>query len=207
VDRSLGAVMRAALSQTKHAASILIIDIDDPQFTGEGPLIGSTNYESFLQEGQEVPYTPPQDEWESIALSYTSGTTSRPKGVVYSHRGCHLQAVDTVVFWQMARHPVFLWTSPMFHCNGWHFPWTICLQAGTHVCMRALEPGMVFRLIAQERVTHLGGAPTVLTMLTTLPKEKQIPLYGQVEMLTAGAPPTSALVKATEALGFNLTQM
>lgn len=210
VDRALAGVMRDALSQCSTAAGITVVDIVDPLYTESmenRPTIGSMDYEFLISQGSVVPYTPPSDEWDSIALSYTSGTTSKPKGVVYSHRGCYLQATDTVVFWQMKRHPVFLWTSPMFHCNGWHFPWTIVLQAGTHVCLREIDPAKVFQLIAAEKVTHLGGAPTVLTMLTTLAKEKQIPLTHRVEILTAGAPPTSALVKATEALGFNLTQM
>jgi len=127
--------------------------------------------------------------------------------VVYAHRGCYLQAVDTVVFWEMQRHPVFLWTSPMFHCNGWHFPWTVVLQAGTHVCLREMNPQKIFQLIANEGVTHFGGAPTVLTMLVSAPKEHQLPLPHEVKIITAGAPPTSAVVKATEALGFNLMQM
>jgi len=207
VDTSFGAVMGDALAQAKTGAGLLVVDIADPQYTGTGARIGALDYEALLQEGRPVEYTPPADEWDSIALSYTSGTTSRPKGVVYSHRGCHLQATDTNLFWAMGRHPVFLWTSPMFHCNGWHFPWTVVLLAGTHVCLREVAPQKIFQLIAAEKVTHLGGAPTVLSMLVNAPKEHQVPLHGPVEILTAGAPPTSALVQATEALGFNLTQM
>jgi fatty-acyl-CoA synthase len=207
VDRALATVMRDALTQTANASRILVIDIDDPQYVGDGPRIGAFDYETLLAEGAEVPYKLPSDEWDSIALSYTSGTTSRPKGVVYHHRGCHLQATDTVVFWQMPRHPVLLWTSPMFHCNGWHYPWTVVLQAGTQVCLRELNPKRVFELIVQEKVTHMGGAPTVLSMLCNAPKQEQLPFPHKVQIITAGAPPTSAIVKATEALGFNLLQM
>lgn len=207
VDRSLAAVLQDALAQTKDASSILVVDIDDPLYTGDGPLIGSLTYEALIAEGAEVPYAPPRDEWDSIALSYTSGTTSKPKGVVYHHRGCHLQAVDTIVFWQMPRHPVLLWTSPMFHCNGWHYPWTVVLMAGTQVCLREFDPKRVFEIINAEKVTHMGGAYTVLTMLANAPKHEQIPLPHAVQLITAGAPPTSAIVKATEALGFNVLQM
>merc|ERR1712216_166310 len=191
VDRALAATCKKAL-ELCETAKPMVVDIEDVEYTGPGDTIGSLTYEQLLQSGDgSVVPGPVKDEFGAIALGYTSGTTSRPKGCVTHHRGSFLQAIDTVVFWQMPRHAVFLWTSPMFHCNGWHFPWTIAAVAGTHICLREVIPAKIFAAINEHKVTHLGGAPTVLTMLVNA--EGKQPPHNKVNILTAGAPPQQLL--------------
>ncbi len=199
VDRELSAVAAAALARLERRP--LVIDIDDA-LAAEGDLIGELDYEAFLAEG-DADFEPvmPEDEWQAIALNYTSGTTGDPKGVVYHHRGAYLNAMGNVVCWGMGHFPVYLWTLPMFHCNGWCFPWTVTALAGVHVCLRRVEAGAIFKAIAEEGVTHLCGAPIVMSMLVNTPKEAR-PAWSQpVQMMTAGAAPPAAVIGAMEAMG------
>ena len=185
---------------------ILVVDLPDPA-AGEGHAIGSLDYEALLAEGDPShAWTPPADEWEAIALNYTSGTTGEPKGVVYHHRGAALNAISNVVTWGMPRHPVYLWTLPMFHCNGWCFPWTLALQAGVSVCLRAVRAEPVFRLIEEEGVTHLCGAPIVLNMLASAP-ERPERMPRPVRAMTAGASPPAAVLARMEAMGVEVTHV
>ncbi|MBS0560272.1 MAG: acyl-CoA synthetase [Proteobacteria bacterium] len=185
----------------------LVIDIDDPEFP-EGRRIGDLTYEQFLAEGDpDYAWENPPDEWDAIALNYTSGTTGDPKGVVYHHRGAYLNALSNIVGWDMPRHAAYLWTLPMFHCNGWCFPWTIAERAGVNVCLRRVEPKAALDAIAANRVTHMCGAPIVYSMLVNAPREMwgviDHRIYGQV----AGASPPAALIEACETAGIELTHV
>jgi fatty-acyl-CoA synthase len=149
----------------------------------------------------------PDDEWDAITLNYTSGTTGDPKGVVYHHRGAHLLAVGNVVTCSMGKHPVYLWTLPMFHCNGWCFPWSISVAAGTHVCLRAVRAAAMYDAIASHKVTHLCGAPIVMATLLNAPAQEKKPLPHVVEFFTAAAPPPEAVLAAMKEAGFNVTHL
>ncbi len=204
VDRELAPLLRVALSQCQ--AKPLVIEVDDPE-AGEAAranhLDGAIDYEAFLEEGEAGWSWPmPRDEWDAITLNYTSGTTGRPKGVVYHHRGAHLLAIGNVLSAEMGKHPVYLWTLPMFHCNGWCFPWTITAQAGVHVCLRAVRGPDMWRLMAAEGVTHMCGAPIVMAALLGTPEEAKRPLPHQVKFVVAGAPPPEAVLAAMQAAGF-----
>jgi fatty-acyl-CoA synthase len=162
-DREFSDTIKDALSQLENKP--LVIDVDDPEF-GDGELIGDFEYEDFLKQGDaEFSWQLPQDEWQAIALGYTSGTTGDPKGVVTHHRGAYLNAVSNVLGWDMSAHPVYLWTLPLFHCNGWCFPWTIAALNGTNVCLRAVRADDIFNAIKQHKVTHLCGAPIVMNLM------------------------------------------
>ncbi len=204
VDREFSGVVRQALAELER--DILIVDIDDPDYDGPGDRIGSLDYEAFLAEGEPgFAYAPPADEWDAISLNYTSGTTGNPKGVVYHHRGAWLNATGNVMAWQMQLHPVYLWTLPMFHCNGWCFPWTITAQAGVHVCLRRVEAGRIFDAIADEGVTHFCGAPIVLNMLLHAPEKDRRGFGHRVQVMTAAAPPPPSTLEGMEAMGFDIT--
>ena len=165
-------------------------------------------YEEFLAAGDaDFAWSPPQDEWDAIALNYTSGTTGNPKGVIYHHRGAHLNAIGNVLAWGMAGHPVYLWTLPMFHCNGWCFPWTVTALGGTHVCLRRVEAGAMLRAIGEHGVTHLCGAPVVMGLLLNAPREAWPQREGTLRMMTAGAAPPAAVIQGMEALGFEITHV
>jgi fatty-acyl-CoA synthase len=167
VDREFSALATAALGLIERAP--LVIGVDDPVYDGDGDLLG-VEYEAFLSRGDpEYAWERPSDEWNAIALSYTSGTTGDPKGVVTHHRGAYLNAIGNVLAWNMQRYPVYLWTLPMFHCNGWCFPWSIAAQSGTNVCLRKVEPVAIFRLMKEHRVTHYCGAPVVHNTLVSAP--------------------------------------
>ena len=182
----------------------LVIDIADPLGPG-GERLGALDYEAFLADGDpDFAELTPEDEWEAIALNYTSGTTGNPKGVVYHHRGAYLNALGNILTWGMRQHPVYLWTLPMFHCNGWCFPWTITALAGTHVCLRRVEAAAIYDAIEQHGVTHLCGAPIVMTVLLHARDE---PLPRPIEMMTAGAAPPAAVIGGMEALGFKITHV
>src|ERR1700722_15452316 len=187
-DREFAKVAKDALALCK--AKPLVIDYDDPEFTGSGDRLGNLEYEDFLREGDPgFPWMMPNDEWDAIALNYTSGTTGDPKGVVYHHRGAYLLAMANVITCGMAKHPVYLWTLPMFHCKGWCLPWTLSFIGGTHVCLRQVRAAPIFAAIAEYKVTHLCGAPIVMsTLLNASPQERK-PLPHQVEFVTAAAPP------------------
>jgi fatty-acyl-CoA synthase len=206
VDREFSKVMKEALGAAK--VKPLIIDYDDPEFTGAGERIGEIEYEDLLREGDEAfAWEMPGDEWDAISLNYTSGTTGDPKGVVYHHRGAYLLALGNVVTCEMGKHPVYLWTLPMFHCNGWCFTWTLSILAGTHVCLRAVRAAPIFDAIATHKVTHLCGAPIVMSTLLNAPASEQKPLPHEVEFMTAAAPPPEAVLAAMKGAGFNVTHL
>jgi fatty-acyl-CoA synthase len=205
-DREFAPVMRAALASAKVRP--LVVGYDDPQFPQTQERLADLDYEALIAEGDPAfAWRLPDDEWDAIALNYTSGTTGNPKGVVYSHRGAALMCYANTLATGMGRHPVYLWTLPMFHCNGWCFPWTLSLVAGTHVCLRWVRAKAMFAAIAEHRVTHLCGAPIVMsTLLNAAPSEKQ-PLPHQVEFVTAAAPPPEAVLAAMAEAGFNVTHV
>jgi len=206
VDREYSKVMKDALSRAK--AKPLIIDYDDPEFTGAGERIGSIEYEELLREGDvDFAWLMPHDEWDAISLNYTSGTTGDPKGVVYHHRGAYLLALGNVITCGMSKHPVYLWTLPMFHCNGWCFPWTLSIAAGTHVCLRAVRAAPIYDAMASHKVTHLCGAPIVMSTLLNASAQEKRPLPHIVQFATAAAPPPEAVLAAMKAAGFNVTHL
>src|SRR5712691_7627858 len=182
----------------------LVVDIADPEGPG-GERLGALDYEALLAEGDpDFPELTPGDEWDAITLNYTSGTTGNPKGVVYHHRGAYLNALGNILVWSMRTHPVYLWTLPMFHCNGWCFPWTVTALAGTHVCLRRVEAAAIYDAIGRHGVTHLCGAPVVMNMLLNA---RDHPLDRPVDMMTAGAAPPAFVIGGMEALGFRITHV
>ncbi len=204
-DTEFAPIMEAALAGLDR--EILVIDIDDPQGPG-GKRLGSLDYEAFLAEGDpDFAWSLPGDEWDAISLNYTSGTTGNPKGVVYHHRGAYLNALGNVMVWGMAPHPVYLWTLPMFHCNGWCFPWTITALAGTHVCLRRVEAGAIYRAFAEQGVTHLCGAPIVMQMILGATEAERAAFPQRVEMMTAAAPPPASVLAAMEQQGIKVTHV
>jgi len=204
-DTEFSPVIAEALAQLKRKP--VIIDIVDAMGPG-GKRLGEMDYEEFLATGNPAfPEVTPADEWEAIALNYTSGTTGNPKGVVYHHRGAYLNAFGNILVWRMRQHPVYLWTLPMFHCNGWCFPWTITAMAGTHVCLRRVEAAAIYEAIAREGVTHLCGAPVVMNMLLNAGAGLKRSLDRRIDMMTAGAPPPAAVIEGMEALGFHITHV
>ena len=206
VDREYSRVMKDALALA--TVKPLVIDYDDPDYTGAGDRLGSIEYEDFLAQGDpEFAWLMPDDEWDAITLNYTSGTTGDPKGVVYHHRGAHLLAMGNVITCGMGRHPVYLWTLPMFHCDGWCFPWTLSIVAGTHVCLRQVRAGAMYDAIAREKVTHLCGAPIVMSTLLNAPDAEKKPLPHVVNFATAAAPPPEAVLAAMKSAGFNVTHV
>jgi fatty-acyl-CoA synthase len=182
----------------------LVIDIDDPRGKG-GKMLGELNYEQLLAEGDpEFAWELPADEWQAISLNYTSGTTGNPKGVVYHHRGAYLNAMGNALTWAMPHFPSYLWTLPMFHCNGWCFPWTVTAMAGIHVCLRQVTAKGVFDAIADHNVTHLCGAPIVMGMLVNAPTEARREITRGVRVMTAGAAPPAAIIEKMQTIGFDV---
>jgi 3-(methylthio)propionyl---CoA ligase len=205
-DREYAKVIKDALGLAKVKPRI--VDYDDPEYSGPGERLGDMEYEDFLQQGDpDFPWAMPADEWDAIALNYTSGTTGDPKGVVYHHRGAYLLAMGNVLTCAMGRHPVYLWTLPMFHCNGWCFPWTLSIVAGVHVCLRQVRAGPIYDAIARHQVTHLCGAPIVMSTLLNAAAHEKKPLPHTVEFVTAAAPPPEAVLAAMRAAGFNVTHV
>jgi fatty-acyl-CoA synthase len=205
-DREFAALARGALALAR--VKPLLVSYDDREFPQAGRLDGAIDYEEFLKTGDpEFEWPMPSDEWDAISLNYTSGTTGNPKGVVCHHRGAALMGNANILAVGMGKRPVYLWTLPMFHCNGWCFPWTLALVAGTHVCLRWVRAGDIYDLIAREKVTHLCGAPIVMTVLLNAKPEERKPLPGRVEFVTAAAPPPESVLAGMDDAGFNVTHV
>ena len=204
-DRGFSDTIREALDLIDR--EILVVDIDDPMAIG-GECLGSLNYENLLTEGDPnfVPQ-PLTDEWQALSLLYTSGTTGDPKGCVYHHRGAYLNALGCMFTVGLGRDSAYLWTLPMFHCDGWTFTWGVTAAMATHVCLRDVDPGAVYRLIKEENVTHMCGAPIVLNMLAHAPEDSKVSFPQRVEIATGGAAPPSAVIEAMEDNGFNVTHL
>jgi fatty-acyl-CoA synthase len=202
-DRVFAGVVGPALAKLKKKP--LVIDVDDPLYTGPGERLGEVEYERFIAGGDPgFAWSLPRSEDDPIALNYTSGTTGRPKGVVYHHRGTFLESLGNIVAWPMPAHPVYLWTLPLFHCNGWCYPWSVTAMAGTHVCLRAVDPALIFPMIVEQGVTHMCGAPTVLSMLVGAPEEQRRRFAQPVHIMTGGSPPPAKVIKGMEELGFKV---
>ena len=204
-DREFSPAVAGALQRCE--ASPLVIDIDDAEYDGPGDRLGEVEYEALLAgAAPDYERIEPADEWQAISLNYTSGTTGNPKGVVYHHRGAHLNAIGNILTWSMPRHSVYLWTLPMFHCNGWCFPWTVAANAGTNVCLRRVDAADIFRLMRSEGVTHYCGAPVVHSLLIDAPEALREGI-GRVSAMVAGAAPPATMIEGMERLGFDLTHV
>jgi fatty-acyl-CoA synthase len=204
-DREFSPVVSRALAELGR--EIFVVDIDDPLASG-GERLGTIDYESWLGQGDPAFALPgPADEWDSAALLYTSGTTGNPKGVVYHHRGAYLNALGNALAFGLAPSSVYLWTLPMFHCSGWTYTWAVTAVGATHVCLRKVDPALIFPAIARHRVTHLCGAPIVLNMLVHAPEGVKRRFDHRVEVATGGAAPPSAVIEAMEKMGFNVTHL
>ncbi|EHK58376.1 acyl-CoA synthetase [Allomesorhizobium alhagi] len=211
VDREFSTVTKEALALAKVRP--LVIDYDDPEYAADAPYpkgerIGSLDYEEFVSSGDpEFSWSMPDDEWDAISLNYTSGTTGNPKGVVYHHRGAALMAYANTIHAGMGKHPAYLWTLPMFHCNGWCFPWTLAVQAGTHVCLRWVRAKAMYDAIADHGVTHLCGAPIVMSTLIDAPDADKREFPQTVTFNTAAAPPPEAVLSGMADAGFAVTHL
>jgi len=204
-DTEFSPIIEEALAKVKNRP--MVIDIEDPAGPG-GKSLGEMNYETFLETGEaDHQWSPPDDEWQAISLNYTSGTTGNPKGVVYSHRGTYLNTMGNIVAWHLPAHPVYLWTLPMFHCNGWCFTWSITAIAGTHVCLRNVLAADIYNAIAEHEVTHMCGAPIVMQMVAGADEADKRALPHTVNMFTAAAPPPAAVLADMARQGFNVTHV
>ena len=205
-DREFSATVARALALCK--ARPLVVDVDDALYEGDGATLGEIEYEAFLDEGDPAfTWQAPTDEWDAIALNYTSGTTGNPKGVVYHYRGAYLNAVNNILDWSMPKHPVYLWTLPMFHCNGWCFNWTLAAAAGTSVCLRKVDAKLILEQIRLHRVTHYCGAPIVHAMLLNAPAEWKRGIDHEVKCLVAAAPPPASVIEGMARMGFDITHV
>ncbi len=205
-DREFSATVAKALALAK--ARPFIVDVDDPEYSGPGRRLGPTEYEAFIGAGDpDFPWQAPADEWNAIALNYTSGTTGNPKGVVYHHRGAYLNAVCNIITWGMPHHAVYLWTLPMFHCNGWCFPWTVAANAGTNVCLRKVDARLIFDAIREHKVTHYCGAPIVHSTLINADPKLREGIRHRVHAMVAAAAPPAAMIEGMERMGWDLTHV
>jgi 3-(methylthio)propionyl---CoA ligase len=205
-DREFSPTVAEALGLLSR--QIPVVDIDDPLYTGPGTRLGETDYEALLREGvPAMDVREPAEEWQAICLLYTSGTTGNPKGVVYHHRGAYLNALGNALAFGLSARSVYLWTLPMFHCSGWTYTWAVTAVGGTHVCLRRVEPAAIFPAIQRHRVTHLCGAPVVLTMLIHAPAAVKVRVDHVVEVATGGAAPPSTVIAAMESMGFRVTHL
>ena len=208
VDPEFAGTMAKALKLRQATTPLLLIDVEDALFTGESIPVGSTTYEAFLASGDPVfAWSLPGDEWDAIALNYTSGTTGNPKGVVYHHRGAAMNAISNVLEWDMPKHAVYLWTLPMFHCNGWCFPWTVAARAGVNVCLRRVDPQAIFDAMRDHGVTHYCGAPIVHGLLVNAPAAMKAGVPAGIKAMVAGAAPPASMIEGMEQMGFDLTHV
>ena len=206
VDREFLTIIRATIELSQ--VSPILVDYNDSEFPVSDQLSGATEYESFLSQGDDnFDWLMPEDEWDAISLNYTSGTTGNPKGVVSHHRGAYLLAQGNALIASINKHAVYLWTLPMFHCNGWCFPWTMSAIIGTHVCLRHVRPGPIWESLSKHKVTHLCGAPIVMSTILSVDKEERHLLENKVEFFTAAAPPAERLLSDMKASGFNVTHL
>ena len=205
-DREFSATVKETLKRAK--VKPLVIDVDDPEFPQWGERLGAIEYEDFIAGGDpEFRWSLPGNEWDALALNYTSGTTGNPKGVVFHHRGATLMGYNNVLAARLGQHPIYLWTLPMFHCNGWCFPWTLSVVAGTHVCLRWVRAKPIFDALAEKGVTHLCGAPVVMSTLINAPDDERRDLPRRVEFITAAAPPPESVLAQMGDAGFNVTHV
>ncbi len=210
IDPEFSGVMKKALELVKKESdrNILVIDVEETEFDVPGEKLGKLTYENLLAEGDpNFAWQVPADEWQAICLNYTSGTTGNPKGVVYHHRGAAINAVSNILDWDMNKHPIYLWTLPMFHCNGWCFPWTIAARAGVNVCLRRVDAQHIFAAIKEHGVTHYCAAPIVHNLLVNAPDEMKLGVPAGVKGLIAGAAPPASIIEGMEKLGFDLTHV
>ena len=209
-DREFSPVMAKALDILKNqfGRSVVVVDVCDSEYTGPGEQLGQFEYEAWLASHQPLTTLEgPQNEWDAIAVSYTSGTTGDPKGVVTHHRGAYLNAVSNVATWTMPHFPTYLWTLPMFHCNGWCFPWTVAMLAGTHVCLRRVEAGPILDAMREHRVNHYCAAPIVHSLIYNAPESMRAGIDQQVRGMVAGAAPPAAMIEGMAKIGFDITHV
>ncbi|MFT3856031.1 MAG: acyl-CoA synthetase [Aquabacterium sp.] len=208
VDPEFSGTMARALALRQSTHEVLVIDVEDALYTGKSERIGSVTYDAFVATGSpDFAWQMPADEWQAISLNYTSGTTGNPKGVVYHHRGASMNAISNILEWDMPKHATYLWTLPMFHCNGWCFPWTVAARAGVNVCLRRVDPKAIFDAIRTHKVSHYCGAPIVHAALVAAPDELKQGITHQVKAMVAGAAPPAAMIEGMEKLGFDLTHV
>ena len=210
VDPEFSGIMKKALEIAKKESGrdFLVIDVEEKEFDVPGERLGKLTYEQLLAKGDpQYAWQVPTDEWQAICLNYTSGTTGNPKGVVYHHRGAAINAVSNILDWDITKHPIYLWTLPMFHCNGWCFPWTIAARAGINICLRRVDAQNIFAAIKEHQVSHYCAAPIVHNLLVNAPEEMKVGLPKGVKGLIAGAAPPAAIIEGMEKLGFNLTHV
>jgi fatty-acyl-CoA synthase len=208
VDPEFSGTLKKALALRQSPAPILVVDVEDALYTGVSEKIGTVTYETFVASGDAAfVWSLPADEWDAIALNYTSGTTGNPKGVVYHHRGAATNAISNILEWDMPKHAAYLWTLPMFHCNGWCFPWTLAARAAVNVCLRRVEAQAIFDAIRNHGVTHYCGAPIVHGLLVNAPVEMKAGVPAGVKAMVAGAAPPASMIEGMEQMGFDLTHV
>jgi len=205
-DIEFSKIIKPALSELNR--DIKVIDIRDSEYYGPGDQISDVDYETFLASGDlHFKWQLPKDEWQAISLNYTSGTTGNPKGVVYHHRGAYLNSLSNIISWNMTHHPIYLWTLPMFHCNGWCFPWTIAALAGTNICLRRVNAETIFEAIATHKVTHFCGAPIILNLIINATQIEKKDFKHRVNVMTAAAPPPASTLESMQREGFHVTHV
>jgi fatty-acyl-CoA synthase len=208
VDPEFSGTLKKALALRQSTRPLLVIDVQDALYTGPSERLGQTGYEAFLAQGDpHFAWQLPENEWDAIALNYTSGTTGNPKGVVYHHRGACTNAISNILEWDMPKHAAYLWTLPMFHCNGWCFPWTLAARAGVNVCLRKVDAQSIFDMMREHQVTHYCGAPIVHGLLVNAPAQMKADLPAGVKAMVAGAAPPASMIEGMEQMGFDLTHV